>query len=127
MSELRIIRGRDIDVFINNRPAFGITELSVRKKRGYHDVYEFLSSEPVERIAQGTGYEVKLKMMSMFDSQIPSDESFSISVIEDEVEYSVGGCIVTDVCSKVNGGANAVQSYMIEALSFTERVIEDEE
>ena len=126
MNELRIVRGRDIEVKIDGNFTFGITEINVRQKRRYHAVYEFMSSDPVEKVAQRVEYEIKLGIMSMFDFQIPTDRAFTLSMIEDGVEYSYEDCRVTEVSEGAQGNKVASQTFTVEAHDYRERVIEDE-
>ena len=126
MNELRIVRGRDIEVNIDGDIAFGITEINVRQKRRYHAVYEFMSSAPVEKVAQRVEYEIKLGIMTMFDFQIPTDRAFTLSMTEDEVEYSYEDCRVTEISQGAQGNKVAAQTFTIEAHDYRERVIEDE-
>ena len=126
MNELRIVRGRDIEVNIDGDIAFGITEINVRQKRRYHAVYEFMSSAPVEKVAQRVEYEIKLGIMTMFDFQIPTDRAFTLSMTEDEVEYSYEDCRVTEISQGAQGNKVASQTFTIEAHDYRERVIEDE-
>ncbi len=126
MNELRIVRGRDIEVNIDGDIAFGITEINVRQKRRYHAVYEFMSSAPVEKVAQRAEYEIKLGIMTMFDFQIPTDRAFTLSMIEDRVEYRYEDCRVTEISQGAQGNKVVSQTFTIEAHDYRERVIEDE-
>ncbi len=126
MNELRIVRGRDIEVKIDGELTFGITEIKISQKRRYHAVYEFMSSDPVEKVAQRAEYEIKLGIMTMFDFQIPTDRAFTLSMTEDEVEYSYEDCRVTEISQGAQGNKVASQTFTIEAHDYRERVIEDE-
>ena len=126
MNELRIIRGRDIGAFIDGAPLFGLTMFSAKEIRGYHAVREFLNSEPVERIAQGTAYEIKLELMTMFGAQIPSSRPFTLSFVENDEEFIYSGCRVGEVSQTAQGNKIVSQVYSVTADDFTRRVIDDE-
>ena len=126
MTELRIVRGRDIALHIDGKPAFGVTELSIKQKYGFHDVREFLDSEPVYRVDQRAVYQIKLSVMALFDKQAPCDREFTLSLIEDGIEYSYTSCRVTEAYTAAQGNRNAEQTFIIEALGLRELLIDDE-
>ena len=126
MSELRILRGRDIEAFINGRGMYGLTELSAAGKPKYHEVYEYLSSSPYERLHEGCVYSIKLKMLSLFSSQVPMESSFTLSVSDDSYEYSYEDCRVLERHTEARGDKGITEVFIIEAEKQTKRVIDDE-
>lgn len=126
MSELRVVRGRDIRMFVNNDTLFGVISFSAKEMRSYHAVREFLSASPVDMVPQGEEYELKLKTMTLFGDQLPSAATFKLRLIEDGEEFTYSGCRVTQTDQEADGGKIAGQVYIITADSFTRRVIDDE-
>ena len=126
MSELRVVRGRDIRLFVNNDPLFGVISFFAKENRSYHAVREFLSSSPVEMVPQSAEYELKLRTMTLFGEQLPSDRAFTLSLVEDGEEFSYSGCRLIRTEQEADGGKIAGQVHSITANSFTRRVIDDE-
>lgn len=126
MNELKILRGRDIEAFVNGQDIFGLTELSATCKPKYHDVFEYLSSSPYERLQEGCAYSIKLKMLSLFSGQVPMDGSFTLSVSSDSTEYSYENCRVLERHTEARGDKSINEVFIIEAEKQTKRVIDDE-
>lgn len=125
MSELTVLRGRDIDIFADDKPLFGVTSFSAKEKKTYHCVHEFLSSEPVERVPQKTEYELKVKIMAMFSVQIPVDRAFVLKLSADGEEFTYYGCIATAVEREAQGNKSAESVFTLTADSFGKRVTDD--
>ena len=127
MSDLKIIRGKDIELRINDRIIFGVTEFTAHEKTAFHEVRECMSSKPVALVPQEPEYEIKLTLMSMFDGQIPENRVFSLSLRYDDEEYVYGGCRVLsrDKVVKAMGGPLSV--YTISAEDRAYHVIEEDE
>ena len=126
MSELRIVRGTDITLYLGDSPLFGVTAFSVLQKEKICDVYEYLCAKPCKRISQGTDYEIKLSMLAMFDRQLPLHGDFSLRVVDEGVTYTYEGCRVRERKTEVKGNAKAVEVFCLEADSVREEMTDDE-
>ena len=126
MNDLRIFRGKDVKMTVDNELLFGMTEFSSEEKRKIHDVYEYLSDKPLDRIPGSAMYTIKLVVMTLFCDQIPRDRRFTLCVRCDETEYVYEGCLAVASKSEINGAAGGTQVFTIEADRMTERVIDDE-
>ena len=122
MRELTVLRGRDIEIFVDDMPLFGVTMISAKEKTSYHSVHEFLSSAPVGRVAQGTEYEIKLKIMAMFPVQIPADRAFILRLTADGEEFAYYGCRTSSVEREAQGNKNTESVFILTADSFVRRV-----
>ena len=127
MRELTVLRGRDIEIFVDNKPLFGVTSFSAKEKIAYHGVHEFLSSEPVERVAQRTEYEIKLKIMAMFSDQIPAERAFALSLTADGEVFTYYGCRASAVEREAQGNKTAESVFIFTADSFGKQVTDDEQ
>lgn len=125
MSELTVYRGRDVRLYLNSDDLFGVTEFNAHEKRKLHDVYEYLSSSPYDRVPQSAGYEIRLSILSLFSNQIP-DDVFTISVKSDYIEYLYEGCILKESRHEVHGVGSAREVFIIEAQKLTKREVEDD-
>lgn len=126
MSELRIIRGRDIVLFLDDEPLFGVTEFSAAEKRVFHQVRECMRSAAVKHVPQGAHYQLKLKALNVFDGQIPEDEPFTLSVRFEDEEYVYENCRLTECVYGAKGAENAESIYTLEADSMRWQEVEDE-
>ena len=126
MNELRIVRGTDVKLYMNDTPLFGVTSFSAVQKNSTYDVYEYLSAEPCEHVPQGSRYEIKLSMMALFDGQLSADNSFTLRVTDGNTEYRYENCRVTERKTELKGNAKAVEGFTLEADRMRKAVIEDE-
>lgn len=126
MNELRVVRGTDITLFANDAPLFGITAFSAEEKPLYHEVYEYLSKRPCERIPQGTEYVIRIGMMSLFDHQLPADEAFTLRLVDGNVTYYYGNCRIVGRKTKTEGSGMATEEFTVQADQMEKQVAEDE-
>ena len=116
MKELRIVRGTDVRLFVGESPLFGVTSFTaVQKPRLFH-VFEYLRSEPCERIPQGSRYEIK----------IPMRENFTLIVTDNGTTYCYENCRVTERKTQLKGNQKAVEVFTLEADSMRKAVTDNE-
>lgn len=121
MSELRIVRGTDVGLYAGDTPLFGVISLTVMQKNRYREVYEYLSAKPCERLPQGSVYEITLRMMSLFDDQLPSQDGFTLRIVDGNSAYCYYNCRVTGRKTELNGNHNAAEVFTVEADSMSKR------
>lgn len=126
MHELKLVRGTQITAYAADAPLFGLLSLNAVQQKRYHDVYEYLSATPCERVPQRERYEITLRFLSLFDDQIPSDAVFTLRVEDDDFSYIYGGCRLISRKTEVGGNDHAVGIVTVEADTLQKRRIEDE-
>lgn len=126
MSELRIVRGTDVKLYIADMPIFGVAALTITEKPLYHEVYEYLSAKPCERVPQGSAYVMQLSMMTLFDKQLPTEPGFTLRVVDGSSAYCYYNCRITQHKTELKGNGNAVEVFTVEADSMRKRWARDE-
>ena len=126
MSELRIVRGTDINIYADDIPLFGVTAFTASQTVKYHEVYEYLSAAPCERVSQGEGYVIQLQILSLFDGQLPTDRIFTLRVIDGDREYRYENCRVVESKTQVKGNHYADVTVIVEADYMRKRGTENE-
>lgn len=126
MSELRIIRGKDITLFLGGEPLFGVTEFSVYEKPVYHEIRECMRSKAVTHVPQEAVCQLKLKLLTVFDGQIPGNGTFTLAVRYENEEYIYENCRVTERICGAKGAGNAESTYVLEADGMTRQEAENE-
>ena len=126
MNELRLIRGTQLDVYVGEEPLFGLLSLSASQKVKYHDVYEYLSAAPCERVPQGTEYELTLRFLSLFDGQLPENESFTLTVEDGDTRYIYHDCRMLSRKMEVKGNEYAEEVITAAADAMEKQVTEHE-
>ena len=126
MNELRIVRGTDVKLFVGDTPLFGVTDFTAVQKQRFYDVYEYLRTEPYERIPQGSRYVIRLELMALFDGQLPTQEEFTLRVEDNGTTYHYENCRVTERESVLKGNQKAVEVFTLEADQMRKAVTDDE-
>ena len=121
MSELRIIRGSDIQLYAGDTPLFGVTAFSAAEKKQYHAVYEYGNAAACAYIPQGASYELELCVLSLFDKQLPTG-SFTLRVVDGDTTYSYDACRVTGRKTAVKGSGKAVEVFTLAADNMRKQV-----
>lgn len=126
MSRLKLIRGRDIEARVNNCMLFGLTELDVTDKPRLRYVHEYLTDEPCGVLRQGHSYQIRLKLLTLFSDQIPTDTPFELSVSDGEYRYIYEQCRVAERTTAAQGNESAREVFRIEAQRMREQEIDNE-
>ena len=126
MKELRIVRGTDVRLFVGESPLFGVTSFTAVQKPRHYDVYEYLRSEPCERIPQGSRYEIRLEFMALFSDQLPTQEAFTLRVADGDSVYCYENCRVTERKTQLKGNLKSVEVFTLEADRMRKAVTDDE-
>ena len=125
MNELRIVRGTDVKLFVGDSPLFGVMDFTAVQKQRFYDVYEYLRTEPYERIPLGSRYEIRLELMALFDGQLPTREDFTLRVEDNGTTYHEN-CRVTERKTVLKGNQKAVEVFTLEADQMRKAVTDDE-
>ena len=120
MDELRIIRGTDVTLYADDDPLFGVTAFSASQAVKVHEVHEYLSAAPVQRVPQGAVYQINMKIMTMFASQIP-DAPFTLRIADGETEYRYENCSAVSRKAEAQGNEYIVTAVTCEADRMTKR------
>lgn len=126
MHELKLVRGTQITAYADDAPLFGLLSLNAVQQILCHDIYEYLSSIPCERLSQGERYEITLRFLSLFDDQLPADRTFTLRVEDDEYAYSYKNCRLTLCKSEIDGNDHAVKVVTVQADTMEKRRATDE-
>ena len=125
MTELRITKGRDLELRVNGETLYGVTSFRAVSKRSEREIREYLSGEPVAAAAASETHELELKVLSLFGSALDGLEDFTLTAVDPDAEYEYSGCNVTKRVRSVPAGANVTDSYTIKAKAVTKRGISD--
>ena len=121
MSELRLIRGSDVKLYAGDTPLFGVTGMYAVKKSPFHEVYEYLSASPCDYIPQGEAYEIELSFLSLFDKQLPTDEPFTLQVVDGDSAYCYDNCRVIGQKTTLKGDDHAAEVFTVRADNMRKR------
>ncbi len=126
MHELKLVRGTQITAYADETPLFGLLSLNAVEQKRYHDVYEYLSAEPCERVPQGESYEITLRFLSLFDDQLPHNRAFVLGVEDDDTSYRYSECRLISQKTEVSGNDHVVTVITAKADSMEKRRAEED-
>jgi len=125
MNELRITRGRDILLYCNDEPLYGVIRFTAVSQCEKHAVGEYLSGEPVAVLNAGERHELSVKMLALFSPSAMDEDGFSLTVADGNSEYLYEDCVVTRRERDVQGDKTVTDSYTITARKMTKRGIQN--
>lgn len=125
MTELRITRARDIALYLNDEPMYGVTHFRAVSQGERHAVGEYLSGEPVAVVNTGMRHELSLRVLSLFSPSGMDEDGFTITARDGDAAYQYDGCTVTRCERDAEGEKNLTVSYTIAAKKLTKRRIPD--
>lgn len=121
MTELTVTRGRDIELYADGEMLYGVTRFRAVSRYDRREIREYLSSEPCAVIPAGESHELEIKALSLFRGAIPTDGSFTLTVVDSGVEYVYDNCVVVKCDRNVRGDKVLSDIYTVKAQSMTKR------
>ena len=125
MTELRITRSSDIELYINDEKLFGVTDFSAKAKYESHPIRECLSGEPFAIVNGKITYELRMTVLSLFRFAVTEELGFDLKVVDDEVVYIYEDCAVDCRDREIKAGKAVVDTFVITAKSMRKQVRED--
>ena len=125
MNELRITKGRDLELRINGDTLFGVTSFKAVSKRSERGIREYLSGEPVAAVAASESHEIELKALSLFGGALDGLRDFTLTAADSDAEYEYSGCNVIGRERSAEANARVTDTYTIKAKTMTKRGISD--
>ena len=125
MSELRVIRGRDLELKVDGDVLCGATYFKAVSQSRTREIREFLSGQPVDVLSAGGSHEIELTVLELFAGGVPEDSEFTLSVADGGSEYIYEGCRVVRRERIAPAKANLSDKYLIRAVKMTKRGIQN--
>ncbi len=125
MTELCITRGRDIGLSLDGEPLCGVTHFSAVTRYPQHELYEYLSAVPYDRIPEGESHEIVLTVLSLFGNVLDGREGFLLCAEDDDTAVEYEDCHVVKVELDVRGDTAVTDRYTIKAAKMTKWGRED--
>lgn len=125
MTEYRITRSKDIELYIGEEQLFGVTDLASKSVYEEHPIREYLSGEPYATVNAKNAYEIRMSVLSLFSFSVPDGSPFSFRLIDGDAEYLYEGCMVIRHERSVEAGKNVVDKYVITAKNMRKQVQND--
>ena len=125
MTELIITRARDIRLYLNGEPMYGVTHFHAVSQIDRHEIREYLHDQPVAVLSTGERHGLTLRVLSLFRPSAMDEDGFMITAEDGDTAYDYQGCSVTRLERDAEGEKNLTDSYTIAAGKLTKRRLED--
>ncbi len=125
MTDLRITRSRDIELYIGDEQLYGVTELSAKERYESYPIREYLSGEPFTTVNGKTVIEIRMTVLSLFRYAVLEESGFDLSVVDGETVYCYEGCTVVGHDRGIKAGKLVVDEYLITAEHMRKQVAEN--
>ena len=125
MTEMSIIRGRDIRLSLDGTALCGVTHFSAASRYERHELHEYLSAAPYAEVPEGESHEIVMEVLSLFKSVLDGRDGFTLSAEDKDSTVAYHGCHVVKIERDIRGDQPAADRYTIRAAGMTKRRRED--
>lgn len=125
MSELRITRSRDIELYIDGEQLFGVTDFHAKTVAKSYPIREYLSGEPVAITGGETEIEIRMTVLSLFHFAVTEEDGFTLCAVDGDTVYCYDGCTVVGSERSVKAGRYVVDEFVIQAAKMRKQVQEN--
>lgn len=113
MNTLRITKGKDVELFVNDEMLCFVTDFSAKEITDSYPISEFLSEAYVTELPLKTRYELAVTSLSHLDSSVFPNEPFELSVVLSDMKYVYKNCRLIKKQKDVNPDKPVSDRYVI--------------
>ncbi|MBQ8058007.1 MAG: hypothetical protein IJ275_06720 [Ruminococcus sp.] len=113
MNTLRVTRGKDVELFVNDEMLCFVTDFSAKEITDSYPISEFLSEAYVTELPLKTRYELAVTSLSHLDSSVFPNEPFELSVVLSDMKYVYKNCRLIKKQKDVNPDKPVSDRYVI--------------
>ena len=126
MTELRITRSCDVELYVGDEQLCGVTYFSASTSRESREIYEYLSGEPYDTASFAESHEIKMNVLSLFVGDVLANDGFTLSVVDGDTVYVYEDCTVISRSKTLDAGKSMADSYVIKARKATKRSVDND-
>jgi len=126
MTELRITRGSDIELYADGELLFGVTDFRAVSTGSSREIHEYLCSQPVVIVNSAEKHELTLSVLSLFNYNVFDNTGFTLSVVDGDTAYDYEGCSAVRCERRIQADKNVSDRYTLIATKLTKRGLADE-
>lgn len=115
MNTLRILKGRDISLLIDNTELCFVKEFCAKEMCDYYKIEEILNDNEVDYLKRNTGYVLTIVALSHLDSSVFSKDNFTLSVSDGENTYDYVRCKLKEKVRDIEPSKEILDKYTIIA------------
>lgn len=118
MNTLRVSKGTDVSIYVNDELTFFVTDFMSDEISDVYDIEEILSNKRVDCINMKKRYILTLTALSTFDSSVFSQETFKISCDLGDCVYEYYPCRLKEKVLDIEPSKPLRNKFIIEALDM---------
>ncbi len=122
MNTLRILKGKDITITIDDTVLCFVTDFVAKETKDVYNIEEILSDEYVDTIALKESYVLTITALTHLNEELFKREPFVLRVSDGENIYEYSGCVVKSKVRDASASKPIVDKYTVTANKM--RVVE---
>ncbi len=122
MNTLRILRGSDITICVDDVVLCFVTDFVAKESRDVYKIEEFLSDEEFDTVPLKDSYVLSITALSHLDSSVFDKDGFTITVDDSSTIYEYTNCRLKEKKRDIASSKHIVDKYTIVASKM--RVLE---
>ncbi len=115
MNTLRILKGEDINVYVDDELLCFVTSFVATESSDVYKIEEFLCDEAFDTIPLNKSYEITLKALSHLDGEVFEKQGFTLSVTDNNKKYEYLNCCLKSKEKEAMPQKPLTNKYMIVA------------
>lgn len=115
MNTLRILKGNDIELFVDDELLFFVTSFVAQQNAEVYKIEEFLCDEAFDTVPLNKSYELILCTLMHQSAKVFDKESFSLSVHDGNKKYEYLNCRLKSKEQEILPNKPIIDKYTIVA------------
>ncbi|MBQ7965095.1 MAG: hypothetical protein IJ331_03320 [Ruminococcus sp.] len=113
MNTLRISKGKDVELFVDDELLCFVTDFSAKEICDSYPISEFLSDTYVDELPLKTRYELNITSLSHLDAKVFDKDAFDLSVVLSDIKYVYKNCHLINKQEDINPNKPVSDRYTI--------------
>lgn len=113
MNTLRISKGKDVELFVDDELLCFVTDFSAKEICDSYPISEFLSDTYVDELPLKTRYELTVTSLGHLDAKVFDKDAFELSVVLSDIKYVYKNCHLINKQEDINPNKPVSDRYTI--------------
>ncbi len=114
MIRVTLLKGDDIQVFVNGSILDAVIKVVVKKQEEYHKIYEYLSNKEVDSVLQSSKIDIELTTAYCENSILQLNTAFDLAIQGKEKSDTYKNCKIIQEETTLSNTKDLVTVYKIQ-------------
>ncbi len=114
MIRVTLLKGDDIQVFVNGNILDAVIKVVIKKQEEYHKIYEYLSNKEVDSVLQNSKYDIELTTAYCENSIVQLNTAFDLTIQGKEKSDTYKDCKIIQEETTLSNTRDLVTVYKIQ-------------